>query len=618
MARIGVCIAEDLLGQAIFEPLWRPETQRTLRIRLPGAAEEENHLAAALARVPWEIARPRADAQTLGERNLLVRVVHDTDSPASAPLDLGPDEDLRVLFVFAEARGSRPLGTRRERRDLIRLFETEVYPRRRVVAHFLTHGVTRERLQAQVREHGGYHVVHWSGHGHLNLLELARAGGASDRISGQQLLDLFLDAGGLLPRLFVLSACHSGDILRVQDWNDFLALAQGREPSPQITSPRPAADRETLAEAPSRDLDLKDQPGYTGTAHALLQGGVPAVIAMRYAVGDDYARELGLGLYRALFAHAQPKPVAAALTLARQALLGARGQDQARFAVCDHATPVLYGEEDPGLALKPGRSPALNPPYPRLHRIAELAFSGHAHFVGRTWELAGLGADWIGAGAQTGAQTGAGQGVRPVAQITGLGGMGKTALVAEALDLWQGRFQWVLLHQAKPSPLGLEAWLLDLDLKLRGELGLYHDHIRARPADAIHRDPEPGFTGPERLERRLRNDFGREVGEFTAVGIFQGGQRAARHSDARHFWDDLVVQRIGHRSGIGRRICAGRFPAQRTGRDEADSPGATHRCRGSSGTAAVSPNGDSGGVSYAGSDAANRVSRPDGVWRFRD
>ncbi len=307
-----------------------------------------------------------------------------------------------------------------------------------MVAHFLTHGVTRERLQAQVREYGGYHVVHWSSHGYLSLLELARPGGAGDRISGRQLLHLFLAPGGLLPRLFVLSACHSGDILRVQDWNDFLALAQGREPGPQKPNPQPADDRETLADAPSRDLDLKDQPGYTGTAHALLQGGVPSVIAMRYAVGDDYARELGLGLYRALFAHAQPKSVAAALTLARQGLLGAKGQDQARFAVCDHATPVLYGEEDPGLALKNGRSPALNPPDPRLHRIAEPAISDHAHFVGRTWELAGLGAEFIGAGA--------GEEVRPVAQIVRLGGMGKTALVAEALDLWQGRFQWVLLH----------------------------------------------------------------------------------------------------------------------------------------------------------------------------
>ena len=184
VAEIGVCIAEQVLGEEIFLKLWESESQRTLRIQLPGATEEENHLAAALARVPWEIARPAADQPTLGERNLLVRVVHDIHAPATQTLDLGQDECLRVLFVFAEARGSRPLAARQERRELRQLFEKEIYPQRRIVADFLTHGVTRERLKSQIEENGGYHIVHWSGHGHLNLLELAKPGGASDRLSG--------------------------------------------------------------------------------------------------------------------------------------------------------------------------------------------------------------------------------------------------------------------------------------------------------------------------------------------------------------------------------------------------------------------------------------------------
>jgi hypothetical protein len=125
VSEIGVCIAEEVLGKEIFLKLWESQSQRTLRIKLPGATEEENLLAAALARVPWEIARPSAGQPTLGERNLLVRVVHDMAEPASQPLDLGPDECLRVLFVFAEARGSRPLRARLERRMLLRLFETE-------------------------------------------------------------------------------------------------------------------------------------------------------------------------------------------------------------------------------------------------------------------------------------------------------------------------------------------------------------------------------------------------------------------------------------------------------------------------------------------------------------
>jgi hypothetical protein len=227
IVEIGVCIAKEVLGQEIFDKLYQAQTQRTLRIQLPGVSEEENILAAALARVPWEIARPSADQPTLADRNLIIRVEHDAPAPASQPLHLAPDEALRVLFVFAEARGSRPLSARKERLELLKLFEQEIYPHRRVVAHFLNHGVTRERLQDQIQENGGYHVVHWSGHGNMNLLELCRPGGDSDRLSGQELLDLFTkQAGGFLPRLFFLSACHSGDILSVKDWNDFLAVAQ--------------------------------------------------------------------------------------------------------------------------------------------------------------------------------------------------------------------------------------------------------------------------------------------------------------------------------------------------------------------------------------------------------
>lgn len=486
VAEVGVCIAEQVLGEEIFRHLWASKSQRVLRILLPGATEEQNHLAAALARVPWEIARAAADQPTLGERNLLVRVVHDMEEPATQPLELGGDESLRVLFVFAQARGARPLAARLERRVLLRLFEKEIYPHRRVVAHFLTHGVTRARLESQIQENGGYHVVHWSGHGHLNRLELARPGGASDHLSGEELLDLFNEAGGFIPRLVFLSACHSGDILRVRDWNDFLAVAQGKEP----VTERPSASED-------KELPLDAQPGYTGTAHALLQGGVPSVVAMRYAVGDEYARELAVEFYRALLAHALPKTVAAALTMARRSLLDAKEHDPTRYNVCDYATPVLYGEEHPGLTLLKGRSPALDTHDPRLHRIAELTTVVHEHFVGRTWELAGLGSDFI--GSSTGAE------VKPVALVTGLGGMGKTALTAEALELWESRFEWVLLYQAKPNPLGFDATLRDIHIRLTDKSDAYRARIAANSRDAIWLPPEGDFTGTRRMEVMIEN-----------------------------------------------------------------------------------------------------------------
>ena len=101
VAEIGVCIAEEVLGEEIFHKLWESESQRALRIQLPGAADVENHLAAALARVPWEIARAAPGQPTLGDRNLVVRIVHEMSASVTEPLDLGPDEPLRVLFVFA-------------------------------------------------------------------------------------------------------------------------------------------------------------------------------------------------------------------------------------------------------------------------------------------------------------------------------------------------------------------------------------------------------------------------------------------------------------------------------------------------------------------------------------
>lgn len=76
--KAGVCIAEEVLGEEIFRLLWTPQVQRTLLIQLPGAAETENHLAAGLARVPWEIARPGIGKETLADRNLVVRVEVDS------------------------------------------------------------------------------------------------------------------------------------------------------------------------------------------------------------------------------------------------------------------------------------------------------------------------------------------------------------------------------------------------------------------------------------------------------------------------------------------------------------------------------------------------------------
>jgi tetratricopeptide (TPR) repeat protein len=82
--------------------------------------------------------------------------------------------------------------------------------------------------------------------------------------------------------------------------------------------------------------------------------------------------------------------------------------------------------------------------------------------------------------------------------------MGKTALAAEALALWEGRFEWVLLYQAKPV-LSLDATLRDIHAKLKGEDGRYAKYIAKHGADAIYREANAEFTGHDRFVRLTRN-----------------------------------------------------------------------------------------------------------------
>ena len=177
VADIGVCIAEEVLGKDIFQPLWQSESQRTLRIQLPGAATEENVLAAALAGCLGD-RPPERDAADLAERDLLVRVVHDTHGAGVDTDRTGaPTKPARAVRVCRSPRHPTA-GAAQGAAGAARAVREGDLPARRVVAHVLSHGVTRERLEAQIREKAGYHIVHWSGHGHLNLLELAKPGGA--------------------------------------------------------------------------------------------------------------------------------------------------------------------------------------------------------------------------------------------------------------------------------------------------------------------------------------------------------------------------------------------------------------------------------------------------------
>jgi hypothetical protein len=480
LAEIGAVIAEHIFGPELFAALWTPQSPRVLKILFAGA-ERAGDLAAALARMPWEIARPSPAARSLAERSLRLCIDDETDvgQPDEA-LPLALEGPLRVLIVFAAARASRPLAARRERRELARLFETKIYPERNVTVDFLTHGVTRERLVEQTQSRGGYHILHWSGHGHQNLLELVKEDGGLDRIEGGELLALLREAGGYLPRLAVLSACHSG-ARAPTDMESLLQRVRAGDPLEKETPQGP----DTLAH----------KPGFTGTAQALRAGGVPSVLAMRFAVSDEYARDLAVAFYDALLADASPKNAAEALAQAQREL-SRPWRDV--YGPCDHATPVLLGVADPGLAPPAGENAEYDPAGNRRHGVDELdAARTHPHFVGRVWELAGLEREFFGISKDAA--------IKPVAVVAGIGGMGKTALAAEALDLWGARFRHVLIYQAKPNELKFEDWLIKIDQRLRDVSEAYAERMRKHPLEAIYRRPSEEFMGERRVARLVEN-----------------------------------------------------------------------------------------------------------------
>ncbi len=78
---LGVFLGQKVLGPEIFDRLARDHRRRTLLVRLPAAGVDP--LAAAFARVPWEIARGGPAQPPLLERNLLVRAVTDDMPPGN-------------------------------------------------------------------------------------------------------------------------------------------------------------------------------------------------------------------------------------------------------------------------------------------------------------------------------------------------------------------------------------------------------------------------------------------------------------------------------------------------------------------------------------------------------
>jgi len=473
LPELGTFLAQKVLGPEVMSHLTtrRREEHPGLPDRRSGTlvvelAAERGPAVQELARLPWQLARTAGG--DLSYYNLSVQVLPaglivagealaDALQPG-APFD--PGRPLRVLLIFSQARGDPALAMRREREELRELYLRRLGTRHRLHLDILQYGVTRDALRAIADRAGGYHLVHFSGHGHADLLVLETEDGRPDPLSGREFADLFTESGDL-PHLIVLSACHSGEValrpemalLRrlLRELEEGAAPGRGKE-----------AEAEPEGEAPVDD--------FSGAAHALLRAGVPQVVAMRYAVGDDFARDLCRGFYTALLAERQP-PVRA-LRTARNEL--AR-RPQAAYPTLSRVTPVFYGGAAGGrrFDLPRGRSAqcdqlVITPqPVPELRRTD--------YFVGRTDALRRLSREFLGQGAD-----------HTCAVLYGLGGLGKSSLASELLHLRHADFELVLTASAKGHALGLEAWLReDLHSRLLTYLPGYADRCNRQPGTAV-------------------------------------------------------------------------------------------------------------------------------------
>ncbi len=352
-------------------------------------------------------------------RNVAIRAITGSDYPEDREIALAlePNEILRVLLVFAETEKSNPLAARLEREQLLALFYEQILPQRLVQIDTICYGVTRASIAEQVRKAKGYHIVHWSGHGNHDSLLLQ--GEEKNRISGAGLVELFQQAGGFVPKLVFLSACHSGAFFNAGEI--IRANATSKRANTQV---RPYENGDECRGEPmcspdiSPDISSKDLPasiankqGYTSTALALLTAGVSQVVAMRYSVSDAYARQLAVLFYQHLLA--EQYNADSALATARSQLL-----DDSKIGAIEHTTPLLFGQDRWVLeAVKKRNTAQLRPRYPdrrfqELLKDEQYGFKARTHFVGRSRELTRLNQDWLSASES------------PVVLIQGLAGLG--------------------------------------------------------------------------------------------------------------------------------------------------------------------------------------------------
>lgn len=481
LSRMGVFLGAQVIGPAAMEVLCAGEDRRSLVVRFSRTGVDP--LTSALACIPWHLARPAPGERTLLERNVVVRIAPPGVPPphlsVRSTVAREPGEPLRVLLVFVEAPGARPLIPRCEREELRTLFYDEIMPERQVMLDILCHGVSRERLRHKLQDAGGYHIIYWSGHGHDLGPEATLSGEVVDLLRGSDLSEVIAEAGGFVPELVMLMASHSGKLGNVFSWDGLRALLLG-EGAPNESKSEPLDL--SLAQVLDRHV------GCCETALELSRLGVPQTLVMRHPASGGYVRELGVGLFRLLLGADQPQPADSALALVQRALWSSA--EAFRFSVFDHSAAVMFGEAPRRFDIERGPSPDLDlrkpQPQPLLRGRSDL--DPPARFAGRVGELSSLAVGWL---PKRGAA---------VALIHGNAAVGKTWLAAETIHLWHRQFHWVIALSALSSGLSLDDFHREIDRRLTRASPMYRERCKENEELRIFLPARQDLTGPERYE----------------------------------------------------------------------------------------------------------------------
>lgn len=280
-----------------------------------------------LAGLPWEATYDDTAGEYLCRRGELVRRV-----PIAAPIPpLAVQLPLRILAVASSPRGLELLGVSREQEQLGRALAG--LARAGLAEVSWASSATWADLQDTLLD-GQWHVVHFIGHGDYDpgrdegVLALVAEDGRADPVGASRLVDLLRQARPM-PLPVVLNSCSG---------------------------------------AASGSVDV-----FSGTAAALVRGGVCAVAAMQYSISDPAAVAFCRGFYGAL---ARGRGVDEAVSSGRVAIIGLSGQ------TLEWVTQVLHLRGDSRLFTMPAPSSPAGAARETAERASSMLVTSSSHTGG--------------------------------------------------------------------------------------------------------------------------------------------------------------------------------------------------------------------------------------------